>query len=107
VGISARESPVSGHKRAAKSPNHLFDRDLLWSDPGDPNPVLGYGYNDGSSFPDPAVDGGLGRRHGKKGGVVLAVDGHVEIIKYETWRREAQVTTKNRMYCNPGTPNGR
>ena len=82
------------------------DAFLMW-EPDDANPVLGYGYNDGSSFPDPAVDGGLGRRHGKKGGVVLAVDGHVEIIKYETWRREAQVTTKNRMYCNPGTPNGR
>lgn len=82
------------------------DAFMMW-EPDDQNPTPGYGYNDGSSYPDPAVDGALGRRHGKKGGVVLAIDSHVEIIKYEIWRREAQLPTRNRMFCNPGTPNGR
>lgn len=82
------------------------DAFMMW-EPDDSNPVLGFGYNDGSSFPDPAVDGGLGKRHGKKGGVVLAVDGHVEIVRYDTWKRESELPGKNRMYCNPGTANGR
>lgn len=79
---------------------------IMW-EPDDANVTLGFGYNDGSSFPDPDLDGALGRRHGKKGGIVLAVDAHVEFITYDTWRRESKVATKNRMFCNPGTPNGR
>lgn len=82
------------------------DAFFMW-EPDDLSTTLGYGYNDGSSYPDPAVDGGLGRRHGKLGGIVLAVDGHVEFIKYEAWRREAQTPGRNRMYCNPGSPDGR
>lgn len=82
------------------------DSFMMW-EPDDLNKTPGYGYNDGSSYPDPAVDGALGRRHGKMGGIVLAIDGHVEYIKYDTWKREAQLPTKNRMFCNPGTPNGR
>jgi len=85
-----------------------FARDafMMW-EPDDRNPVLGYGYNDGSSYPDPAIDGGLGRRHGKMGGIVLAIDGHVEYVKYDAWKRESELPTKNRMYCNPGSANGR
>jgi prepilin-type N-terminal cleavage/methylation domain-containing protein/prepilin-type processing-associated H-X9-DG protein len=82
------------------------DAFIMW-EPDDANVTLGYGYNDGASYPDPSLDGALGRRHGKKGGIVLAVDGHVEFIKYEIWQRESQLTTKNRMWCNPGTNNGR
>ncbi len=87
---------------------HEFASDafIMW-EPDDANVTLGYGYNDGSSYPDPDLDGALGRRHGKKGGIVLAVDGHVEYIAYETWRNESQLPTKNRMFCNPGTSNGR
>lgn len=82
------------------------DAFMMW-EPDDQNPILGYGYNDGSSAPDPAVDGGLGKRHGKRGGIVSAIDGHVEFIKYDTWKRESELPTKNRMYCNPGSANGR
>ena len=92
--------------KAYKTSDFQADAFMMW-EPDDKNVTLGYGYNDGSSYPDPAIDGGLGRRHGKQGGVVLGVGGHVEIIKYETWRKEAQLTTKNRMYCNPGSANGR
>lgn len=91
---------------AYKLTDFAQDAFMMW-EPDSAHPTPGYGYNDGSSYPDPAVDGALGRRHGKQGGIVLAVDGHVEFIKYEVWRREAQLTTKNRMFCNPGTANGR
>ncbi|HEV8541137.1 MAG TPA: DUF1559 domain-containing protein [Verrucomicrobiae bacterium] len=89
-----------------KNSDFIPDAFIMW-EPDDSNPTLGYGYNDGSSYPDPAVDGGLGKRHGKNGGVVLAIDGHVEIVKYDTWKRESELPTKNRMFCNPGTANGR
>ncbi len=79
------------------------DAFMMW-EPDDPG--NGYGYNDGSSYPDPAVDGGLGHRHGKIGGVVLVVSGAVQFIKYVTWASEAKDSTKNRLWCNPGTPNG-
>jgi hypothetical protein len=38
---------------------------------------------------------------------VLAVDGHVEFIKFDAWRRESQLPGRNRMFCNPGTQDGR
>jgi hypothetical protein len=82
------------------------DAFIMW-EPDDSRVTLGYGYNDGSSYPDPDLDGALGRRHGKNGGIVMAVDSHVEFIKYDVWRRESQLRTKNRMFCNPGTSDGR
>jgi len=66
----------------------------------------GYGYNDGSSYPDPAVDGGLGKRH-KIGGIVLNISSSVMFIKSNVWYLEAQDKNKNRLWCNPGTANGR
>jgi prepilin-type N-terminal cleavage/methylation domain-containing protein len=82
------------------------DAFIMW-EPDDANVTLGYGYNDGSSYPDPDLDGALGRRHGKKGGIVLAIDGHVEYITYDAWRRESKIPTRNRMFCNPGSTTGR
>ncbi len=79
------------------------DAFMMWEPDDRPN---GYGYNDGSSYPDPAVDGALGRRHGKIGGVVLVVSGSVPFVKYVTWAAEAKDSNKNRLWCNPGTPNG-
>jgi prepilin-type N-terminal cleavage/methylation domain-containing protein len=91
---------------AYKLTDFAQDAFMMW-EPDSAHPTPGYGYNDGSSYPDPDVDGALGRRHGKQGGIVLAVDSHVEFIKYDVWKREAKITTKNRMFCNPGTANGR
>jgi hypothetical protein len=31
----------------------------------------------------------------------------VQFIKYTTWLGEAKDPNKNRLYCNPGTANGR
>jgi prepilin-type N-terminal cleavage/methylation domain-containing protein len=84
----------------------MFRQDsfMMWEPDDAPN---GYGYNDGSSFPDPQQDGALGRRHGKIGGIVLDVSGSVPFIKYAAWAAEAKSLSKNRLWCNPGTANGR
>jgi len=79
------------------------DAFMMW-EPDDPG--NGYGYNDGASYPDPAVDGGLGHRHGKIGGVVLVISGSVQFVKYAVWASEAKDPLKNRLWCNPGTGNG-
>ena len=82
------------------------DAFLMW-EPEDRSPNLGVNtYNDASSFPDPAVDFGLGRRHGKLGGNVMVVSGSVQMIKYVAWAAEAKDPNKNRLWCNPGSANG-
>ncbi len=62
---------------------------------------------DGSSAPDSTVDGGLGKRHGKAGGMVFDISGSVSYVKYEAWKNEAKIPTINRLYCTPGSPTGR
>ncbi len=79
------------------------DAFMMW-EPDDPGG--GYGYNDGSSYPDPAVDGGLGRRHGKIGGIVLNISGSVLFVKSNIWALEARDKNKNRLWCNPGSTDG-
>ena len=97
---------LNGGAGSYKSTDFRPDAFIMW-EPDDLNVTLGFGYNDGSSYPDPATDGALGRRHGKMGGIVLAFDSHVEYIQYDAWKREAQSRVKNRMFCNPGTKDGR
>lgn len=80
------------------------DAFMMWEPEEDPRGLGAAIYNDASSFPDPAVDGGLGRRHGKLGGIVLNFSGSVQFIKYETWKNEAKIPTLNRLYCSPGNP---
>ncbi len=94
----------------ALSPRNYAESDfrqdafMMW-EPNDPG--NGYGYNDGSSYPDPSVDGGLGTRHGKIGGIVLVVSGSVQFVKYPIWKAmAADTTTKNELWCNPGSANG-
>jgi prepilin-type N-terminal cleavage/methylation domain-containing protein len=83
------------------------DAFMMW-EPEEATSAFGAGvYNDASSYPDPSVDGGLGRRHGKRGGIVLGFSGQVLFVKYQDWLNESKLPTKNRLYCNPGTENGR
>jgi prepilin-type N-terminal cleavage/methylation domain-containing protein len=79
------------------------DAFMMW-EPGDT--ASGYGYNDAASYPDPAVDGGVGTRHGKKGGIVLNVTGSVVFVRSNVWYVESHDSSKNRLWCNPGTANG-
>jgi hypothetical protein len=79
------------------------DAYMLWEPDSMPD---GRGYNDGSSYPDPTVDGGLGRRHGKVGGIVLNFSGSVVFVKSNVWYLEAKDPNKNRLWSNPGSANG-
>jgi prepilin-type N-terminal cleavage/methylation domain-containing protein len=82
------------------------DAFMMW-EPDDTSPILGVNtYNDASSYPDPASDFGLGRRHGKIGGIVTVVSGGVQFVKYGFWATTAKNPTKNQLWCNPGTSNG-
>ena len=95
---------LSAH--AYKSTAFIQDSYIMW----EPNPFLldnvTSAYNDGSSYPDPLSDGGLGTRHGKAGGVVLGISGNVQFVKYTTWASLARSAIKNSLWCNPGTASG-
>ncbi len=82
------------------------DAFIMW-EPEDTSPLLGENnYNDASSYPDPTGDFGLGRRHGKIGGIVLNVGGSVSFVKYVDWANEAKNPNKNRLWCSPGSVSG-
>jgi len=78
----------------------LFKQDsiIFWqaleTNPGD--------FNDGSSTPNE----GITKLH-SVGTTVGVVDGHVEYIKVVKFNAEANLPTKNRLFCNPGSANGR
>jgi prepilin-type N-terminal cleavage/methylation domain-containing protein/prepilin-type processing-associated H-X9-DG protein len=48
-------------------------------------------YNDGANFPTVPPNGseGVGRLHSKKGGMILAVDGHVEFITFKQFNADS------------------
>ena len=79
---------------------------MLWETVDGASPSGCSYYNDGASYPDPAVDGGLGRRHDKRGGVVLDFSGSAQFVRFEVWASEAKDPFANRLWCNPGTANG-
>jgi prepilin-type N-terminal cleavage/methylation domain-containing protein len=66
----------------------------LETNPGD--------FNDGSSSPNE----GITKLH-SLGTTVGVVDGHIEYLKTLKFAAEVNITTKNRLWCNPGTINGR
>ena len=59
-------------------------------------------WNDGSSYPDE----GITKLH-SVGTSVGVVDGHVEYLKTAKFNAEVNILIKNRVWCNPGTANGR
>ena len=81
-----------------KSPAFRQDSVLFWqaleTNPGD--------FNDGSSSPDE----GITKLH-SLGTTIGVVDGHVEYIRTLMFYKEVNNSFKNRLWCNPGTPNGR
>ena len=72
----------------------------------EPDDELGtaFVYNDASSFPD--ANEGLGRRHGKMGGIVLGFGGHVTFVKYKDWTRMSSESVANDLWCNPSSTSG-
>ena len=59
-------------------------------------------FNDGSSRPNE----GITTLH-TIGTTVGVVDGHIEYMKTKKFYEEANITVKNRLWCNPGTADGR
>ena len=98
-GYGALQAQGNSYKQAE------FKQDAFMSwEPDDRG--TSYGFNDGSSYSDSAVDGGLGLRHGKVGGIVLNFSGSVIFVKSNAWYIEAKDPNKNRLRCNPGKANG-
>jgi prepilin-type N-terminal cleavage/methylation domain-containing protein len=93
-----------GHPPGGVAPNSYrasqFKQDaiIMWqaleSNPGD--------FNDGSSSPDE----GITKLH-SIGTTVGVVDGHIEYLKTAKFYAEVNQTFKNRLWCCPGSPNGR
>jgi hypothetical protein len=75
-------------------PDAIIVWQALETNPGD--------FNDGSSSPDE----GITKTH-DIGTTVGGVDGHVEYMKTVKFYAEEAITVKNRLFCNPGTVNGR
>jgi len=71
------------------------------------NPPIGdFAYNDASSYPD--RNEGVGRLH-QKGGIVLAIGGHVQFLPFADFYREQTNTpnAKGLLWWSPWTANGR
>ena len=60
-------------------------------------------YNDGSSYPTQGE--GLGKRHGKKGGIVLGFSGQVLAVTYEQFDKEI-LNHPGLLHCVPGSLSG-
>ena len=60
-------------------------------------------YNDASSYPSEGE--GLGRRHGRKGGILLGFSGHVENVSFEKFNRE-RLNRPGLLHCVPGSATG-
>ena len=62
-------------------------------------------FNDGSNYP--ATREPPTKRHAFKGAIMSCNDGHVEVIGFQTFVDEINRPVKTRLWCNPGTPDGR
>ncbi len=82
------------YKAGQFRPDAIIFWQALETNPGD--------FNDGSSTPDE----GITKLHAV-GTTVGVVDGHIEYLKTLKFYQEAAIPTKNRLFCNPGTANGR
>ncbi len=60
-------------------------------------------YNDASSYPSEGE--GLGRRHGKKGGILTGFSGHVEAVSFVKFNQE-RLRYPGLLHCVPGSATG-
>jgi prepilin-type N-terminal cleavage/methylation domain-containing protein len=88
-----RISPDS-YKNTSFKPDAIIFWQALEKNPGD--------FNDGSSSPDE----GITKLH-SLGTTVGVVDGHVEYFKTLNFYSDVGSKVKNRLWCNPGTADGR
>lgn len=95
-GYGSAGSPPPGlsYRTTQFQPSDIIFWQALESNPGD--------WNDGSSSPN----GGVTTIH-NLGTTVGVVDGHVGFMKPDAFYAEQGLPTKNRLYCNPSSANGR
>jgi prepilin-type N-terminal cleavage/methylation domain-containing protein len=84
----------NSYKASAFNADAIIFWQALETNPGD--------FNDGSSSPNE----GITKLH-SLGTTIGGVDGHIEYLKTLKFYSEVNVQTKNRLWCNPGTANGR
>jgi prepilin-type N-terminal cleavage/methylation domain-containing protein/prepilin-type processing-associated H-X9-DG protein len=67
----------------------LWEPDEHLGTPSEPQGELAFEWNDAGNFPDapPSGNEGIGRLHGKDGGNILALDGHVDYITTNVFSR--------------------
>ena len=65
----------------------------------------GFEWNDGGNFPNTSE--GIGLLHSKNGGNAMAIDGHVDFVKWSDFQAwSGDTTKKNFLWWNPRTLNG-
>jgi prepilin-type N-terminal cleavage/methylation domain-containing protein len=84
----------------------LWEPDENANGPGNPG---AFDYNDGANFPNASE--GIGRLHSKKGGFILALDGHVAFVSRETFIQQSTQNGegpggKSLLWWSPCTANG-
>lgn len=79
------------------------DEKLYYGDRTTPPGASGGTYNDAAM--DLTFGSGLGKRHGKKGGILLGFDGRGVIVSYEEFNRQAMLRP-GLLWCRPGSRNG-
>ncbi len=87
-------SPASSYKASAFQQDAIIFWQALETNPGD--------FNDGSSSPDE----GITKLH-SIGTTIGGVDGHIEYLKTLKFYQEVATPGKGRLWCNPGSKDGR
>src|SRR5438093_11245922 len=75
---------------------------VMW-EPDERPPFGPNAYDDACNSPDPADNGGVGRRH--SGAVTMGFGGHVDVINFRKWEAE-QLRKPGLLFCNPFTKDG-
>jgi prepilin-type N-terminal cleavage/methylation domain-containing protein/prepilin-type processing-associated H-X9-DG protein len=91
----------------------LWEPDEHLGTPSEPLGELAFEWNDGSNYPDapPSGNEGIGRLHGKDGGNILALDGHVDYITTNVFNRLSNnhgpgPGGKGLLWWDPNSPDG-
>jgi prepilin-type N-terminal cleavage/methylation domain-containing protein/prepilin-type processing-associated H-X9-DG protein len=89
----------------------LWEPDERLSCSPDPNGEGAFEWNDGANFPDSPPVGceGIGPLHSKKGGNIMALDGHVDFLTESQFAAYANVpyaSGRTLLWWSPADPNG-
>lgn len=93
---------VIGYRRMHYPPlrtSHFQPQDVVFWETDETNPIH---FNDGASFP---TEGVSARHH--QGAIHATFSGTVSYIKLDDWNRDVKARHRNRVWCYPGSLNGR